>query len=130
MSRTVLVVDDDALVLMGTASMLEDLGYAVVEANSGRRALEILRGGAKVDLVVTDHAMPGMTGIQLSSEVNGLRPGLPVVLATGYAELPDGIETELPRLAKPFNQEMLARTIAGVLTTVRPQGNVVSLRQR
>ena len=58
----VMVVDDDPLVVARTAAMLEDLGHVVTEALSGARALDMLRLGTKVDVVVTDHAMPGMTG--------------------------------------------------------------------
>ena len=58
----VLVVDDDPMVVASTAAMLEDLGHVVIEALSGARALDLLRSGAKVDVVITDHAMPGMTG--------------------------------------------------------------------
>ena len=61
----VLAVDDDVLVRMGTAAMLEDLGHTVREANSGEEALKILAQGTKIDLVVTDQAMPRMTGVNL-----------------------------------------------------------------
>ena len=62
----VLLVDDDFLVISGTAAMLEDMGHRVVEASSGARALDALRAGAKVDVVITDYAMPEMTGAQLA----------------------------------------------------------------
>ncbi len=104
----VLAVDDDVLVRMGTAAMLEDLGHTVKEANSGEEALKILAQGTKVDLVVTDQAMPRMTGVQLAEAILAERPGLPIILATGYAELPVGLGTTLPRLSKPFTQEQLA----------------------
>jgi CheY-like chemotaxis protein len=112
---SIMVVDDDLLVAMGTVAMLDDLGHAVLEANSGPEALEILRGGQAVDLLVTDHAMPGMTGVQLAHAARALRPGLPVLLATGYADLPDGAGGELPRLAKPFQQRQLAAQIEALL---------------
>ena len=71
---TILAVDDDALVLMNTVSMLEDLGHAVFEAYSGKEALEILRREDSIDLVVTDQAMPKMTGTELAKVIrtNGL----------------------------------------------------------
>jgi PAS domain S-box-containing protein len=112
---TILVVDDDVLIAMSTVDLLEDLGYRAVEANSGSRALEILRSGAPVDLIVTDYAMPGMSGIELASAARVLRPDLPLLLASGYAELPSGATTDLPRLAKPFRQEQLATEIAKAL---------------
>jgi PAS domain S-box-containing protein len=107
----VLAVDDDALVLMNTTAMLEDLGHRVLEASSAGDALDILRRGEKIDLVVTDHAMPGMTGAQLATIIGAERPDLPIVLATGYAELPSGIGAGLLKLDKPFRQADLARLI-------------------
>ncbi len=111
--RRVLLVDDDPLVLTSTAAMLEDLGHSVVEATSGLQALEILRVAAPVDLVIADYAMPGMTGLQLADELSRLRPGLPVLLATGYAELPETAPAGLVRLGKPFGQATLARATEG-----------------
>jgi CheY-like chemotaxis protein len=107
----VLAVDDDVLVRMGTAAMLEDLGHTVKEADSGEEALKILAQGIKIDLVVTDQAMPRMTGIQLAEAILAGRPGLPIILATGYAELPEGLGSTLPRLSKPFTQEQLANAV-------------------
>jgi len=112
---TILVVDDDALIAMSTVDLIEDLGYSVFEANTGSGALDILRSGTPVDLIVTDYAMPGMTGLELAGAARELRPDLPVLLATGYAELPSGATTDLPRLAKPFRQDQLATEIAKAL---------------
>ncbi|MCF2521540.1 PAS domain-containing sensor histidine kinase [Bradyrhizobium sp. G127] len=108
----VLAVDDDGLVLMNTAVMLQDMGHTVFEATSGNQALDILRREQSVDLVITDHAMPKMTGIQLASAIKAERPGLPIILATGYAELPPGVDTELPKLGKPFRQQELMQAVA------------------
>lgn len=106
----VLAVDDDRLVLFSTVAMLEDLGHTAIDAISGQQALEILRrDAASIDLVLTDQAMPQMTGLQLSEAIKAEWPDMPIVLATGYAELPEG--TALPRLGKPFFQEDLARAI-------------------
>ncbi|WP_075292949.1 response regulator [Pararhizobium arenae] len=114
---SVLVVDDDALVCMGTTAMLEDLGHAALEASSASRALELLASGQKFDLVITDHAMPGMTGAELSRVIFTSFPELPVILASGYAELPDGHGlTGLLRMTKPFTQEQLQATIQRALT--------------
>jgi PAS domain S-box-containing protein len=110
-SFTVLVVDDDRLVLVNTGAMLEDLGHKVIEASSARKALDILRGGLVVDLVITDHAMPQMTGSRFAEILQAERPGLPVLLVSGYAELPPGSGTELPRLTKPFSLEDLAGAV-------------------
>ncbi|MEI9986333.1 MAG: response regulator [Aliidongia sp.] len=90
--------------------MLEDLGHKVLEANSGRQALDILRRETAIDLIVTDQAMPDMTGLQLAESVAADWPHIPIILATGYAELPvdDG---RLPKLAKPFSLKDLAEAI-------------------
>jgi len=112
---TVLLVDDDALIAMATATMLEDLGHRVIEANSGAHALEILRSPTVVDILLTDHAMPGMTGVELARHVRELRPGLPILLATGYADLPDPTGVDSPRLAKPYGQEQLGAELGKLL---------------
>jgi PAS domain S-box-containing protein len=112
---TILVVDDDALIAMSTVDMLEDLGHDVIEANSGDRALEILRGERAVDLLVTDYSMPRMNGAQLAAAARQVRPELPVLLATGYAELPAGSGIGLPRISKPYLQNQLAAEIMKVL---------------
>jgi PAS domain S-box-containing protein len=109
----VIAVDDDNLVLMNTASMLEDLGHKVFEASSGREALDILRREKAIDLVISDQAMPHMTGLQLAEAIKSEWPTLPIILATGYSELPPG--ADLPKLAKPFLQHDLAKAIAGVV---------------
>ncbi len=110
----VLAVDDDGLVLMNTTLMLEELGHTVLEAGSAKQALDILRREPTVDLVITDHAMPHMTGVQLAATIREERPDLPIILATGYAELPPGSETDLPKLAKPFRQRDLMQAVAAV----------------
>jgi CheY-like chemotaxis protein len=111
-TMTILVVDDDALISMSTVDMLEDLGHEVLEANSAERALEILRDGERVDLMITDYAMPKMNGIELATTARQLRPDLPILLATGYAELPSASAIDLPRIDKPYHQERLAAGIA------------------
>jgi PAS domain S-box-containing protein len=112
---TILVVDDDALIAMSTVDMLEDLGHEVIEANSGDRALEILRKDDTVDLLVTDYSMPRMNGAQLAAAARKIRPELPILLATGYAELPAGSALDLPKINKPYQQDQLAAEIVKVL---------------
>jgi PAS domain S-box-containing protein len=107
----IVAVDDDPLVLMNTTAMLEDLGHTVIDALSGREALDKLSNAPLVDLVITDHAMPAMTGSQLAQEIRARWPLVPVVLATGYAELPPGGNEDLPKLSKPFSQADLARVL-------------------
>ncbi|HEY3796324.1 MAG TPA: response regulator, partial [Bradyrhizobium sp.] len=106
-SAVILFVDDDPLIAMSTTEMLEDLGHQVIGASSGRHALDIIRSEQPIDLMMTDHVMPGMTGIELAAASRQLRPSLPILLATGYAELPEGAQLELPRLAKPYHQDQL-----------------------
>lgn len=120
----ILLVDDDYLVLAGTAAMLDDLGHSVIEASSGARALDALRAGAKVDMVITDYAMPEMTGAQLSREIRQMWPALPVIMATGYAELPDEEAANFQILNKPFLQHELAEKISEGL---KRNANVVFL---
>ena len=109
----VLAVDDDRLVLFNTTAMLEDLGHSVMEAASGEEALELLHKH-HFDLVITDQSMPRMTGIQLREAIRVQWPDLPVILATGYAEIPGGIQLKAPKLSKPFSERDLAKAVAAV----------------
>jgi signal transduction histidine kinase/FixJ family two-component response regulator len=106
-SAVILFVDDDPLIAMSTTEMLEDLGHRVIGANSGLHALDIIKSDQPLDLMVTDHVMPGMTGIELAAASREVRPSLPILLATGYADLPEGAQLDLPRLAKPYHQDQL-----------------------
>lgn len=118
-SSKILVVDDDALIAMNTVDMVEDLGHTVLEAYSGMQALEILGSDPAIDAVITDYSMPGMTGVELAEKARELRPNLPILLATGYADLPSGATTDLPRLAKPYQQADLAQHLAKLLAGIR-----------
>jgi CheY-like chemotaxis protein len=115
-SSVILVVDDDALINMSTVDMIEDLGHTVLEAYSGKEALEILQSGKRIDALVTDYAMPGMTGVELATKAREINPDLPILLATGYADLPSGTTTDLPRLSKPYQQTELASQIGKLLS--------------
>ena len=106
----VLAVDDDALVLMNTVAMLEDLGHTVHEAYSAKEALDVLRREPRIDVVVTDQAMPQMTGLQLAEQIGTEWPSTPVIIATGYAELPAGAPS-FPKIDKPFTQRDLADAV-------------------
>jgi CheY-like chemotaxis protein len=111
----ILMVDDDALIAMASVDMLEDLGHDVVEANSGADALRYLEDGQTFDLMITDYSMPGMTGAELARTVREKVPGMPILIATGYADLPAGTGINLPRLAKPYSQAQLAAEIGKAL---------------
>ena len=108
-SLKILVVDDDELVLLNTVAMLEDLGHTVTQANNAEEALAVLAADDDIDLLITDHAMPRISGVQLALRAASERPHLPIILATGYAELPSGEGEGLAQLDKPFDQAQLAR---------------------
>ena len=127
-SLIVVAVDDDALVLTNTIAMLEDLGHTGLEASSGQEALEILRREEWVDLVITDQAMPHMTGLQLAEAIRKEWPDLPVILATGYAEMKPGAGLDLPKLSKPFTEADLAEHLARVRPRARKRGRVLKFR--
>src|SRR5258708_26869556 len=113
----VLAVDDDSLVLANIAAMLEDLGHRVIAVGSGVRAIEEIDSMAAIDVLITDQAMPVMTGMQLIEAVRARRATLPVILATGYAELPQGVSASIGRLAKPFTQRALAEALAAAVVS-------------
>ena len=124
----ILAVDDDPLVLTNTAAMLEDLGHACYAASSAQEALEILKSDDRIDLVITDQAMPRMTGLQLASAIRGERPDMPIVLATGYAEIDEAADIKLPRLAKPFTLADLAAQIGRLALQSRAGGQIIKFR--
>jgi signal transduction histidine kinase/CheY-like chemotaxis protein len=128
---TVLLVDDEELVRVGTAEMLIDLGYCVEQASSGVEALAALRSHAnEIDILVTDYLMPDMSGAEVVREARRARPGLPVLLMTGYTNLSQGPAAELPRLSKPFRQTELAARIADLIEPVGTGENVVTFHDR
>ena len=116
----VLLVDDEELVRMATADMLTDLGFEVTEASSAEEALQLVDRGQFLDLLVTDHLMPGMTGVDLARTLRARTIGLPVLIVSGYAEA-EGIATDLPSLTKPFRAAELAERVAGLLAKTPPR---------
>jgi CheY-like chemotaxis protein/anti-sigma regulatory factor (Ser/Thr protein kinase) len=124
-SLVVVAVDDDGLILTNTIAMLEDLGHIGFAASSGKEALDILRREESIDLVITDQAMPEMTGAQLAEAINGEWPDLPVILATGYAEIGRGVAADLPRLSKPFSQAELGSQLARIHQRPAKSGRVL-----
>lgn len=109
-----LLVDDEELVRMSTADMLSDLGFAVIEVGSGEEAMRVLDQERAIAVVVTDHLMPGMTGTELARHVQHVRPRLPVLLVSGYADI-EGVDADRPRLTKPFRKDELAATLLSLL---------------
>ena len=110
-SGVVLLVDDEEVVRASTADMLEELGYDVRLAESGEEALKQVGEGLDPDLLVTDHLMPGMTGVDLVRALRETKPNLPVLIVSGYAET-EGIAPNLPRLTKPFRSAELEASLA------------------
>jgi PAS domain S-box-containing protein len=112
-SGTVLLVDDEQLVRASTAEMLADLGYRVVEAENAEEALRKLDEEIQVEMLVTDHLMPGMTGTQLIAAAQRRHPRLPAMIISGYAEA-EGISPDIKRLTKPFRQAELAEAVSAL----------------
>ncbi|NIJ09329.1 signal transduction histidine kinase [Sphingomonas vulcanisoli] len=112
---TALLVDDEDLVRASTADMLADIGFKVIEASSGAMALDLLKDCGVVDVLITDHLMPNMTGVELVRAVAEHCPDLPVLIVSGYSDA-IGIDAEIPRLEKPFRQADLATRLAGLLS--------------
>ncbi|WP_433706323.1 ATP-binding protein [Paraburkholderia sacchari] len=125
---TILLVDDDPLISTSTSYLLEDLGHEVIEANSGTDALDVLRTGQRVDLLITDYSMPKMNGTQLACAARELRPGLPILIATGYADLPQKTHMDIPRLRKPYQQQQLMAEISKALCGVQTRPTSSSTR--
>jgi CheY-like chemotaxis protein len=128
----ILLVDDDSAVREVTAAMLEDLGYAVIEADSGTAALDLLSTGPRIDLVMADFSMPGMNGAELARQVRERHGDLPVLFVTGYADqvMLDTVGPERIVL-KPFRNEELARKLRTALGAASgpPEDRVVPLRR-
>jgi two-component system, cell cycle response regulator CpdR len=108
MSRRVLVVDDDPLMLDVTAATLEDLGCDVVTADAGPVALEKLAADERIEVLITDIQMPGMDGYELIEKARHRRPQLRVLACSGHPTFERG----LPLIRKPFTQDRLARAMA------------------
>lgn len=112
---TILLVDDDQLILDSTAFLLEDMGHTVVQTSSADAAMMRLADDTSIDIIVTDYSMPGKTGTQLAELAQGLRPHIPVLITSGYAELPAGDEERWPRLNKPYQQHQLSNALARLM---------------
>ncbi len=123
--HTILVVEDDELVRLGTVDMVQQLGHGVAEAASGYVALELLRQRPEIDVMITDLGLPGMSGQELVAAARKLRPNLRIVVATGYAAadvrsgsaIPDGV-TLLP---KPFQAADLRKSLESVGDAAEPE---------
>ena len=108
---SILLVDDEDIVRIGTAEMIRDLGHIVIEANGGAEALAKVAGGVAIDVVITDYKMPRMDGAELARRIRETHPHVPVLIITGYTGTSDEA-LDLPRLAKPFGQAEIAAALA------------------
>ena len=113
---TILVVEDDAIVRMLIVDVLEELEFKVLVAEHAEAALTFIEDSTTIDLMMTDWGLPGMNGKELAEKTRELRPTLPILLASGYAEnieLPPGMQM----IAKPFSIDQLRDKIKGMLGT-------------
>ena len=109
----VLLVEDEPLVRMATAELLRDSGFEVSEAASAEAALALFETGGQFDCMVTDHLMPGITGVELARKLRTSHPSLPVMLLSGYAEL-DSFGSELPFMSKPYRADDLVAKVSAL----------------
>lgn len=117
--ETVLVVDDEASLRMLMVEVMQDLGYATLEAGNGTEAMRWLRSGRPIDLLITDVGLPGgMNGRQVADAARSERPALKVLFVTGYAQTAlDGgnLEAGMHVMTKPFEMDALARRVKEVI---------------
>jgi CheY-like chemotaxis protein len=116
---TILVVDDDPLVAVTMNAVLTDLGHRCHEADGARTALEWLAGEGPVDVLITDYAMPGMSGLQLAREVQMRWPTTAIILASGFAELPESTDPSILVLSKPYDRAALIEAVHTVVNQPR-----------
>lgn len=116
----ILCVDDEEKPLVLRKLVLQKAGYEVLTANSAKEALDVA-GSRKLDLVLCDHLMPGMTGVELAQEIKGRYPNLPVVLLSGVNEIPAGADSADGFLTKVEGPDNLCREIAAVLNSFAAQ---------
>ncbi|WP_397456657.1 response regulator [Pseudomonas versuta] len=112
---TILVVEDDAIVRMLIVDVLEELKFNVLEAEDGDSALALLENrGNTIDLLMTDVGLPGMNGKTLANKARELRPQLPVLFASGYAENID-VPAGMLVIGKPFSIDQLRDKVKSIL---------------
>jgi len=114
-SITILCVDDEETPRTLRKLILQKQGYQVVTAASGAEALELLNR-TKIDLVLSDQMMPGMTGTELTKSVKAMRPAMPVILISGVNEVPEDASYADRFISKVGGPELLFKTVIDVLT--------------
>jgi CheY-like chemotaxis protein len=110
----VLAVDDEPLLAMTLADMIEDLGHRASSVTSGRDALQQMKADV-FDVLITDHSMPHMGGTELIAEARGMCPAIKVILATGRSEIPEELGNSVILLSKPFSETDLAKALHEVM---------------
>ncbi len=124
--RTILVVEDNADVRRVAVSLLEQLGYRVIEVEAAAAALDVIASGKHVDLVFSDVVLPGAAdGLALARTLAERYPHIPVVLTTGYTKVFDA-GPEFPVLRKPYQISMLGRVIHDALNPVVPSPSMLA----
>ena len=114
-TSTILVVEDDGIVRMLIVDVLEELEYRVLEAGDGAEAMAFLqREDEKIDLLMTDKGLPDMDGTELAKRAAGLRPDLPILFASGYAENID-VPPGMHMIGKPFSIDQLRDKVKSIL---------------
>ena len=120
----ILVIDDDAAVRRVTAKVLEKGGFDVLEAGDAESGLELLEAEGRVDAVLSDLGLPGMSGLELVDRLQDLRPSLPVIVMSGYAEgspgQAEGLPAEVAFVQKPFTPDRVIGLVREVLEGARP----------
>jgi DNA-binding NtrC family response regulator len=118
----VLAVEDDERVLALTVEMLTELGYRVSTATEAQAALEVLQGEDAVDVLFTDVIMPGgMSGVQLAEAAAELKPGMKVLLTSGYlGKGPSQAKTRFPLIDKPYDRGVLSAKLREVIDRSPP----------
>ena len=126
---TILVVDDEAIMLTMADAILTDFGYQVLTTNNGQKALELLeQPDFQADLIITDLVMPGMGGRELMERIRQLGLNLPIVATSGYV-LPEEKQTQAGYLQKPFTSTDLLRKVKAALAADRRSSSPAELQQ-
>ena len=113
---TILVVEDDAIVRMLIVDVLEELEFSVLEADGAEQALLFIEDAQQtIDLLMTDVGLPNMGGIELANQARELRPALPILFASGYAESLQK-SSDMSVIAKPFSIDQLRDTVKSILS--------------
>jgi two-component system, cell cycle sensor histidine kinase and response regulator CckA len=124
-AQTVLVVDDEPMVVKTVAAILASVGFSVLQATSAEQALKIAGGAPHIDLVLCDVIMPGMNGPQFAGRFAYFHPETPCLFMAGYSQHPEVVagvlEPGLPLIEKPFLPTELVDKVREVLAA-RPDG--------